>query len=263
MAIPKKIRGNIRQQVGKLLQGKEAGLFNRVRNRHFFSPHLFKPDPNGYISSGTFPVFQAVAGQNGQGFPAGVELTEGDTNWKLPGQLSQEQNLEVTEIGIQLSIVPNFRDDPELSEQVNHYQPTARVLNAFLQSTVVNVKYLTDTVPMGLASDFAQPAGAMMGGYQPEEGLPEGFDVPPDNTGMRRPGRYATNGFAAPSLRRNFKVPIMVSKGTTFQIVLDVPRTYWVGPVLDWQQGAIAPVPLNYLYAQVDLYCVESFFDRG
>src|SRR6266481_2516106 len=78
-SIAQSLRGQTRNV---LTTGSRFSSFDQIRQRHFWSSYYFAPDTNGYIGATNYPIFVVPSGNNGQGFPSGVVLTDRETNWK-------------------------------------------------------------------------------------------------------------------------------------------------------------------------------------
>jgi len=188
---------------------------------------------NGYIQPQILALFVTPTGQVGQGWP--VALTELETNWKAANRVPDNQNFEVTEIGV--SILPQVTaagGDESVLPLIDQVQ--------VLTNTIVQIKYLTNAVPLGLAADFAQAAGPHLGAY-----------VPQTVTAPVAEGIVSTNGFAAPGLRRRFKVPILLQHGETFSFELNVPRAYLLSANDDTDR----------VVARLDFWATESFVEKS
>lgn len=215
------------QSQNLLTTGRRFERFDQVRQRHFWSMCRYALDGNGYIA-GTRQLFVTPPGQAGQGFA--VALTERETDWKSANRVPDNQNFEITELGI--SVMP--------------LDSTGLVLsgfdtNNFLQNTVVSITYLTNSVPLGMASDFAQASGPDLGIYRPsltEEGV------------TLLDGRIPSNGFAAPALRRRFKIPILLQHGETFSFELNIPRAVYIDDA-------------DAIVARLDFWATESFAEKS
>jgi len=245
MATRRKVPMGIRQrrpiseqvsaQTQNLLQsGRRFERFDQIRQRHFWSSCIYVPDGNGYIS-GTRQLFVTPPGQNGQGFPSGVPLTELDTNWKSSNRVPDNQNFEITELGVTLALLSPEIDPNPLANEVR----SGFDANGLYQNTVLSITYLTNSVPLGLASDFAQASGAELGTYFP---LQSGNAL--------NDSRWLTNGFCAPALRRRFKVPILLQHGETFSFQLDIPRQ-------------VALVQASAIIVRMDFFATESFVEKS
>lgn len=240
MPQPRRVRPTIgrqiRNQTNHLLRsGQRFERFDQIRQRHFWSSAMFIPDANGYIT-GKQQFFITPPGQNGQGFPSGVALTDRDTNWKSANRVPDNQNFEITELGVTVGVVPSTVYD---QDGVQAVVPPGIVSNGFLQNSVVSITYLTNSVPLGHSANFAQASGPDVGTFIPMHSSTLGNDT-----------RFATNGFAAPALRRRFKIPILLQHGETFSFEIDLPRSVFVG---------IA----NSIYARLDFFATESFVEKS
>jgi hypothetical protein len=253
MALPNSIRRSIGKQSQHVLEtGSRFTRFDQIRQRHFWSSYYFTPDANGYIGAGTFPLFTIPVGQNGQGFPSGVSMSERETNWKSQNRVPDNQNFEITEIGVslgmttpdivQVTVPPNLPDRPSL------VAVDPQVMNEFINNSLVNITYLTNSVPLGLACDFGQASA-------PHNGtLRAGV-----NTGSA-PTWVRSNGFPAPALRRRFKIPILLQHGETFSFSFQIPRSYFIGLI---NTGGQTPVNtgVSPFIARFDFWATESFVE--
>ena len=244
MATRRRVVRRRRRPISKQVQSKKQKLltsgrrferFDQIRQRHFWSSCLYVPDANGYIV-GARQLFITPPGQNGQGFPNGVALTERDTNWKSANRVPDNQNFEITELGVTVGVVPSqVKADVGTLPQV----PSGLVANGFVQNSILNITYLTNSVPLGLSSDFAQAAGPDMGTY-----------IPLNNNATGADPRIASNGFNGPALRRRFKIPILLQHGETFSFEFQMPRSVFVGAA-------------NSIYARMDFFATESFAEKS
>lgn len=247
-ATPRRIRKSVaRQARDVLVTGQRFSHFDQLRQRHFWSSHIFSPDTNGYIRSGSFPLFVTPSGQNGQGFPAGSVLSDRDTNWPQANRIPDNQNFEVNELGVTIGPVPNLKGLGQANEEISHEVLPSNLANCFLHNTVLSIKYLTNEVELGLVQDYGQAAGPMMGSYQPRAA---GGDTSVPTS------RYVTNGFAGPALRRRLKIPILLQHGETFSFILLIPRSFWIGAEdSDGKQRAV--------FARIDFFATESFVEKS
>jgi hypothetical protein len=192
------------------------------------------PDANGYVAAQTLALFVTPPGQVGQGWP--VALTDLETNWKAANRVPDNQNFELTEIGI--TILPQVSaagGDESILPAIDQV--------AVLTNTYVQIKYLTNAVPLGLCADFAQAAGPYGGDYHPQT------DVAPVAPG----GIVAHNGFNAPGLRRRFKVPILLQHGETFSFELVISRAFLLSVGDDTDRVVI----------RLDFWATESFVEKS
>jgi hypothetical protein len=233
-----RVRGSIgrsikRQSENLLESGQRFIRFNQLRQRHFWSTGVFNPDANGYIQPQILALFVTPTGQVGQGWP--VALTDLETNWKAANRIPDNQNFEVTEIGISIwTQTTAAGGDESILPMIDQVQ--------VLTNTVVQIKYLTNAVPLGLASDFAEPAGVHKGAYVPQT------VVAPVAEGI-----MVSNGFSAPGLRRRFKVPILLQHGETFSFELNVPRAYLLSAGADTERVVV----------RMDFWATESFIEKS
>lgn len=263
MSIPGQIADSVRRQASDMLRtGSRFKRFDKVRQRHFWSTYRFVPDDNGYVQSGEYEFFQITQGQMGQGFNWEVTLRE--TNWLGESRVPDNENLIVTEFGLTPMLA--FPDDeeepsfnaPELEYPSNWAYPAN--CQQFLENTVLNLKYLTNEVSLGLCSDFAQASGPTWGWYAPS--IPQEYPVaspgPNQLDVVRR--QLFTNGFPAPDLRRKLAIPIFLQHGETFRMMLSIPsgRGFYLYPP---QYNAGGP-PVDYtLDVRLDFWATESFVE--
>jgi hypothetical protein len=238
MALPTNIRQSVNRQASRLLEtGQRFDRFDQIRQRHFWSDYLFVPDVNGNIASGDYKLFTTPSGQSGQGFP--FALTDRETNWKSANRVPDNQNFEILELGV--SILPGFDDlqddvEPEVAAL------SANASNEFLRNTILSIQYLTNEISLGYCSDFAQSSAPVMGSYTPNNNV----------TTASIPQEFISNGFAAPGLRRRFKIPILLQHGETFTFNFKVTRQFWLSNNTD-----------TAFIARMDFWATESFVERS
>jgi hypothetical protein len=237
MALPTRMRDSIKNQARKVLEkGSRFDRFDQIRQRHFWSVFQFNPDANGYIAAGEAKVFLTPDGQNGQGFPSGIQLTALETDFKGTGRVPDNENLSISELGVTLAVCPltTITDEALIGGIIDPCVTAA----SFFQNTLIAITYLTNTVELGFVEDFSQPAGPHVGNYMP---------VVPGQTYIAP--RFVLNGFSAPGLRRRFKIPIMLGHGETFNFSYLIDRSYFVGDFV--------------LYARLDFWATESFVEKS
>lgn len=255
MALPQKIRNSIKKQATNLLEkGSRFKKFDQVRQRHFWSMYRFTADANGFLASGDFDIFTTPSGQSGQGFTTALGLRE--TNWAGVNRVPDNQNIELSELGVS-AIQVNTADNRYVSPF-----PSA-IEDEVLRNLILSIQYLTNQVPLGLCVDFAQASGPQVGEYHPS--VPNGYmtdaAAPPtvslplnDASEVSIPTRatFYTNGFAAPGLRRRFKIPILLQHGETFKFVYTMApgRGPWIG----------ANVVVD---VRMDFWATESFVEKS
>ena len=254
MPVPRKIRREVNAQTDKLLTtGNRFKRFDQIRQRHFWSKYRFTPDANGFIASGDFDVFQTPAGQSGQGYTTQLTLLE--TNWPSANRVPDNQNFEITEIGVSVQCTATANValiGNEFQSQV--YQAAE---NELIRNTVVNITYLTNQIPLGMATDFAQPSAPMIGWYEPNTAVTTA--TPPVLTNPDRRRNFVGNGFAAPGLRRRFKIPILLQHGETFKFTFTV--TQGRGPYIAKIDPGDSAWP--YLDMRLDFWATESYVEKS
>jgi len=246
------IQSGIRRQAREVLvDGSRFKRFDQIRQRYFWSTYRLSTDANGYIASGTFDLFTTPSGQAGQGFVS--QLTLRETNWVSANRVPDNQNFEITELGVSCVSVNTDTD----SRQNTPY-PSAQE-DELLRNMALAITYLTNQVPLGLCVDFAQASAPMVGEYHPsvpgsypaaEADL--GINAAPASNVIPENDVFYSNGFAAPGLRRRFKIPILLQHGETFKFsyLLDPGR----GPFLG--VGKTFDV-------RMDFFATESFVEKS
>ena len=271
MALPNAIAQSIKGQAQKVLvTGQRFTRFDQVRQRHFWSTYRFQPDVNGYIRSGEFDIFQTPSGQQGQGFQRQLTLME--TNWPSANRVPDNQNFEITELGCSCAMVitstdgqGNLVEAPWKSNWQNYPVAEAQIL----ANTILSITYLTNTVPLGMCTDFAQASGPQAGMYAPNAPLTYPLPAGPGvqaATDIQR--NYMTNGFAAPGLRRRFKIPILLQHGETFRFTLSVAagRGPFIEPMgANYTTGTAGPLDISQLVfdLRMDFWATESFVENS
>lgn len=254
MALPTKIRRGVSGQAQKVLEtGQRFTRFDQIRQRHFWSKYRFVPDANGFISSGEFDIFQTPVGQAGQGFV--VPLTLLETNWPSANRVPDNQNFEITELGVSAQVTTSALtvNGNEFNSNVYHM-----LENEVLRNTVLAITYLTNTVPLGFCTDFAQSSGPHAGFYQPGSNI---TDAAPPVVAVPDPRRtFVSNGAPGPGLRRKFKIPILLQHGETFRFTFLIPQGR--GPyVARVDQDDTATTPL--IDVRLDFWATESFVEKS
>jgi hypothetical protein len=85
-----------------------------------------------------------------------------------------------------------------------------------------------------------------MGSYTPNNTSPLPSDTPQE---------FISNGFAAPGLRRRFKIPILLQHGETFTFNFKVTRQFCIAP-------SISEIDISFI-ARMDFWATESFVERS
>jgi hypothetical protein len=266
MALPNDIRNSVNAQgQNVLVTGQRFKRFDQIRQRHFWSTYRFVPDANGYIRSGQFDIFQTPSGQQGQGYSR--QLSAQETNWPSSNRVPDNQNFEITELGC--TVMASFQtqdqsgnivDSPIKADWPNF--PAAQAI--LLDNTSLAITYLTNTVPLGMCSDFAQASGPQMGFYAPN--APQTYPLPAgpyENAAVDATRTFYTNGFAAPGLRRRFKIPILLQHGETFRFTLQIEAGR--GPFMSPISAAttVDELPTLVYDMRVDFWATESFVENS
>lgn len=275
--LPSRLKEGIRRQELELLERGRQVNFRRVRQRFFYSRHLFTPGKGGQIDSGTYQLFVTTQGNTGQGYAA--PLTERETNWPQTGKLSSQQNLVVRGMGVRvlrgpqdLALYPPQVDiDPFIPL---HPQDCATVARGM----VLAIKYVTEVVPMGILADFPAPGG-VHGWYQGSRQAPgsvygvagAGISGTPDLSGGQTPQAvqgYGNHPLAAlqaiPCWMRRFKVPLLIAASEQFTAELQVYENLpFVGDGPLEQASSIFRFATGTCEVEVALWCTESFDEQS
>jgi hypothetical protein len=249
---PGGIGAGVKSQAQRVLRtGQRFDKFDQIRQRYFWSSYYFDtPTYGDYINAGTYTLFTTPVGSNGQGFPSGQVITDRESNWKSQNRIPDNQNFEVTELGC--SVLSADFGTNQSADYLLRY-PTPSAMANFFNSAVLSITYLTNSVPLGLLSDFAQAGGPAMGvAIAPIPGITVDATTLPSSQNMS-----FTNGFAAPALRRKFKIPILLQHGESFNFTIQVPRNTFVGDGL----GAVSTAAP--FLVRVDFYATESFVEKS
>lgn len=237
------IQKQISNQTQNVLRtGQKFTKFDQIRQRHFWSCYFFTADANGYIPAGRYTLFTTPVGQNGQGFPSGFVITERESNWKSANRVPDNQNFEITELGCGVLSA----DFAQAGTFPLAEMPPASAMSNFFQSTVLSITYLTNSVPLGICADFAQSSGFHQGVST--------FQLPADAAPTPPFNGVPVNGFAAPALRRKFKIPILLQHGESFNFTFDIQRPTYVG--FGGQTAATFLIRL-------DFWATESFVEQS
>jgi hypothetical protein len=254
MSLPSTIAKGVRRQAQQVLTtGNRFKRFDQIRQRHFWSKYRFTPDVNGFISSGDFDVFQTPVGQAGQGFLTPMTLLE--TNWPSANRVPDNQNFEITELGISGQAVTT---SGALIGNLFNSQVYPHLENELIRNLIVSITYLTNTIPMGLGTDFAQSSGPHVGFYSPAS--PVSGAAPPVAGVPDRLRTFISNGAPGPALRRRFKIPILLQHGETFRFTFQIPQGR--GPYVqkvDPQDATGTPS----IDLRLDFWATESFVEKS
>ncbi len=259
----------IDSQIEKVLtRGQRFEKFDQVRQRHFWSNYLFAVGAGNVIAAAPYDVFRVIAAGTGQGYPAGVTLTERETNWRGNGRVPDNQNFVIQEVGVTVL-------RPPAVDVANAGQPTNAPVNGiwanlpaaiqpliastrpvlpvdaerFLYGTTLEMSFLTNNVPLGLCADFSQSSG-IYSQVQPVSTLPNGapdFGLEDNDFGD------GTNGVPAAAFRRKLEVPILLQHGEAMGMRLNVHRPITLTSLADLGSG--------WLEVRVDWWATESFVE--
>lgn len=241
----KSIASGVQKQAERMLKtGERFKKFDQIRQRHFWSSYYFTADVNGYVPPGRYTVFTTPVGSNGQGFPSGQVITDRESNWKSQNRVPDNQNISIKELGCQvLSADFALAAAFPLAEM-----PPASVVANFFESTVLSITYLTNSVPLGVLSDYAQASGIGMHGVSTFQLPADAAPTPPFNG-------VPINGMAAPALRRKFKIPIMLQHGESFNFAFDILRPTYIGLAGGQSYAAFL--------VRLDFWANESFVEQS
>jgi hypothetical protein len=198
-------------------------------------------------------VFQTPVGQAGQGYAAQLTLLE--TNWPGANRVADNQNVEITELGVSAQVQSS-------GISVNGNEFNTQVYNALenelLRNTILSITYLTNTIPLGMCTDFAQASAPHVGFYSPGESFTDA--APPVSAVPDRYRTFASNGAPGPGLRRKFKIPILLQHGETFRFTFQIPpgRGPFVARI-DPQDAATTPN----IDVRLDFWATESFVEKS
>jgi hypothetical protein len=265
----------VQKQVGEVLKrGQRFERFDQLRSRHFWSSYLFAPGAGNPVNAGQYDIFKLTPGQSGQGYPANVPLTLRETNWLNAGRVPDNQNFVITEIGAQIVPIPatsgiaNPGTPPPAIVPIGTPQdgifanlPPAILpfINAFsgvspddvyamLMGTVLEMTFLTNSVPLGYLADFSQSAGE----YAPDNFfsiIGGGF------AGGILPAPYTSNGVPAAAFRRKLEVPILLQHGESMGMRLNIHRPIPTTPLGIGGTGIFE--------VRVDWWAHESFTEKS
>ena|SRR5690349_8346371 len=233
------IAKSIQKQASATLRGNKPMKFDQIRQRHFWSCYFFQPDATGYIQSGRYTLFTTPVGSNGQGFPSGYVITERESNWKSQNRIPDNQNFQISELGCSY-MSASFAIGTSPAALPLQAPPPGGLSNLF-NGSILNITYLTNSVPLGMLCDWGQSSAPLMGVHQAA------------STNLKY-NAVASNGFAAPGLRRKLKIPILLGAGESFNFAIDVPRPMYVG------YGDTTSAPF---LIRVEFWATESFSEKS
>lgn len=282
MALPRRIQNSIENQTGRLLREgvPPRERFDTLRLRHIWSTfHATNGEGLAIANNaatGNIPVFRAGkynlfvvdAGSNGQGLPSGLQLTPLDTNFQGAGRVPDQQNFAIWELGV--SVLAQ-REDVVLASPTTRGagQPHPDDVARFLSETVLQVRYITQEVPLGHCADYAEPGGPAIvqpslldysGNAVAAAGPPAGgvgglsagaIAAQPWSLQQPRLQTNGGNGNANPGSRIKLDVPIFLPSSTQFAFQLYVTRPFALRSL---ENGGTAGFKVR-----VDLWVAESY----
>lgn len=249
----------VQKQVSRVLErGSRLERFDQLRSRHFWSSYLFAYGAGNDIAQGPYDVFKAIPSQTGQGYPTNVPLTLRETNWLNSGRVPDNQNFVITEIGCSIIRPPACDAATPVNAPLNgiwsNLPPaTQALINALTPlhpadvaniayGTVLEMQFLTNSVPLGLVADFSQSAGI------------RAFHTATNGVAPLVPGD-PTNGIPAAAFRRKLEVPILLQHGETMGMRLNVHRPISTYDLISGGAG--------WAEIRVDWWAHESFAEKS
>jgi hypothetical protein len=260
------IHSIVDKQVAKVLRkGDRMAKFDQIRQRHFWSTYLFLADPTtNQIASGQYDIFKTIPGQSGQGYPTNINLTQRETNWLNSGRVPDNQNFAIQEVGCTVRNAPLENSTPGNTSSVGIYAALSTAQKTYVNfglgrslttfdawqiatNVVIEMSFLTNSVPLGLVADFSQSAGIMT--------MPNNF------SGANEVSRHLlnvapVNGLGAAAFRRKLEIPILLQHGENMGMRLNIPRTFTILDPED--QGG-----LGWFEIRVDWWAIESFVEKS
>jgi hypothetical protein len=260
--MPISLKQMVSKQVTEVLRrGQRMERFDQIRQRHFWSTYLFAYGAGQEIQSGPYELFKVIGSQTGQGYPAGVTLTERETNWKGNGRVPDNQNFVIQEIGVSINRPPApagptigpWPNAPLNSIWANIPAATQLLINpqrpihpqdaqSILYGTVLEMGFLTNNVPLGLCADFSQSSGV----YSQRQQLKT---VVANEELSGDP----SNGIPSAAFRRKLEVPILLQHGEAMGMRLNILRNL---PTLNLTSGGA-----GWAEIRVDWWATESFVE--
>ena len=268
------------KQIAKVLErGQRYGRFDQIRQRHFWSSYLFAGFAGTSIPAGPYDLFKTPPGSIGQGYP--VPLTTRETNWLGAGRVPDNQNFVITEMGVtvkrppacqQMSVPPTpvaggaaFDPNrpansiaaamtPAQYAAINGVAPVLPAdATAILNGMVLEIGFLTNSVPLGYCGDFSQSGGLHAFSPAYYKG-PDAKDVARGVSGRQAAGD-PVNGVPAAAFRRKLEVPNMLQHGESFFMRLNVPKAIPIQSLVNGSSG--------WFELRVDWWATESFAEKS
>ncbi len=124
---------------------------------------------------------------------------------------------------------------------------------SILYGTVLEMGFLTNSVPLGLCADFSQSAGAY--GFTTSPYLNSNILAARANTTEALPPGDPTNGVPAAAFRRKLEVPILLQHGESTFMRLNIPRAIPIQTLANGSSG--------WFELRVDWWATESFTENS
>jgi hypothetical protein len=177
------------------------------------------------------------------------------------GRVPDNQNFVITEIGVSVIRPPAVDTDGSLGVPANapttgiwaNLAPAIQALIAqsrqlhpadvteILYGMVLEMQFLTNSVPLGLCADFSQSAGVLATQNDAQAAGPQGGDP--------------TTGVPAAAFRRRLEVPILLQHGENMGMRLNVHRPI---ALLSLANGGA-----GWAEVRVDWWAHESFVEKS
>lgn len=269
MTMPNNIAQSLKQQERELLEaGARLGRFDKIRQREFYSSYLFAPGQGGDVTANTYELFNAVEGDLAQGY--NNALTKLETNWPSKGRISNNQNLVIKSLHVDIRRAPT---DPRVFASTGGIDFNVPIhptdVETIMRSMVLGIKYLTNNVPQGLISEFPSVGGVhgfMQSGRQ-SPALVAGVDQSPDLAaqGVQAYGNLAISRNATQAaFERRAKVPTLLQHGEQFTMTLDVPKAFTLlGANTAAQGDARVRDTTGCFVIRVSFWATESFVEKS
>lgn len=275
--LPQSLKQGIRRQEQRLLEEGRSVNFRRVRERVFYSRHLFTPGKGGFIPEGTYQLFTTVAGGTGQGYASA--LTERETNWPQTGRLSSQQNLVAQGIFARIMRPPSDPTVYPAGVDVDYSVPMhPEDLASVARGMVLEIKYVTEQVPMGILADFPAPGG-VEGFVQASRQAPgsvfgvagAGVSGTVDTSELDPAQAVQAYGQhplpvlqTVPCWMRKFAVPLLIGASEQFSAQLQVYEPIpFLGDAPAENVSSIFRYSTGACEVEIGLWCIESFDEQS
>jgi len=265
------------KQVSKVLRrGQRMAKFDQIRQRHFWSTHLFIADPaTNQVAAGSYDIFKAIPGGVGGGYPTNLNLSLRETNWLNAGRVPDNQNFAIMELGVTIRNPPLEKPLAQgavdatgifanltLAQQAYITRLGAsRPLSAMDMANismgiVLEMSFLTNNVPLGLIGDFSQSSAivADANNFSPRDGSGTPTAIFNSN---------ASNGIPAAAFRRKMDIPILLQHGENMGMRLTLPRPITLMNPVAVIDPATGGGGTGWFEIRVDWWAIESFVEKS